>query len=218
MVRVRFCHIVVPVRRGQFRSVRENLTAATGAEPLWGGAPSAMRARRLGMSIARRSAEMNMKFTRILVATDFSLDADAGLAYALALAKSIPASVHVLHVVENPLAAGVWSSDLYTSEIAGLQINLVRDAEKRLRAGIRSLDHPGVKLTTEVRTGRAGSTIVECARDRESDLVVIGTHGRTGLAHLVMGSVAEHVVRHAPCPVLVIRPIEHPAQAASAAS
>ena len=159
-----------------------------------------------------------MKFTRILVATDFSLDADAGLAYALALAKSIPASVHVLHVVENPLAAGVWSSDLYTSEIAGLQINLVRDAEKRLRAGIRSLDRPGVPITTEVRTGRAGPTIVECARDRESDLVVIGTHGRTGLAHLVMGSVAEHVVRHAPCPVLVIRPIEQKAQTAAAAS
>lgn len=159
-----------------------------------------------------------MTFTRILVATDFSLDSDGAVAYALALAKTIPASIHLLHVVDNPLAAGVWSSDVYTAEIAGLQINLVREAEKQLRAGVRTLDRPGITITTEVRTGRPGRTIVDCARDRECDLVVVGSHGRTGVAHLIMGSVAEHVVRHAPCPVLVIRPIEHEAQRAAAAS
>jgi universal stress protein A len=170
------------------------------------------------MRLASTSMEVPVTATRILVATDFSLDSDAALAYALALAKTIPASLHVLHVVENPLAAGVWSSEVYTSEIAGLQINLVRDAKKQLSQGVRALDHPGVKITTEVRTGRAAPTIVQCARERESDLIVVGSHGRTGLAHLTMGSVAEHVVRHAPCPVLVVRPVEHEARAAAAAS
>jgi universal stress protein A len=171
-----------------------------------------------GMSIALDDRGDDMTFTRILVATDFSLDSDGAVAYALALAKTIPASIHLLHVVDNPLAAGVWSSDVYTAEIAGLQINLVREAEKQLRAGVRTLDRPGITITTEVRTGRPGRTIVDCARDRECDLVVVGSHGRTGVAHLIMGSVAEHVVRHAPCPVLVIRPIEHEAQRAAAAS
>ena len=159
-----------------------------------------------------------MKFTRILVATDFSLDSDSALAYALALARTIPASVHVLHVVENPLAAGVWSSEVYTTEIAGLQINLVREAKRHLQRGLRGIDHRGVKMTSEVRTGRAGPTVVECARDIEADLVVVGSHGRTGVAHLVMGSVAEHVVRHAPCPVLVIRPIQREKHQAAVAS
>ena len=159
-----------------------------------------------------------MTFTHILVATDFSVDSNSALAYALALAKTIPATVHVVHVVDNPLAAGIWSSEVYTSEITGLQINLVRDAEKQLRDALRAIDRPGVKITSEVRTGRPAATIVECARDHASDLVVVGSHGRTGLAHLVMGSVAEHVVRHAPCPVLVIRPVEHDTSAQSVAS
>jgi nucleotide-binding universal stress UspA family protein len=149
-----------------------------------------------------------MTATRILVATDFSLDADAALAYALALARTVPASVHVVHVVDNPLAAGVWSSEIYTSEIQGLQINLVREAARQLRRGLRAIDHHGVKLTSEVLTGRPGPAIAQCARDGAYELVVVGTHGRTGLSHLLMGSVAEHVVRHAPCPVLVVRPIE----------
>lgn len=157
-----------------------------------------------------------MTISRILVATDFSLDADAALAGALALAKTIPASVHLLHVVENPLAAGVWSSEIYTVQIAGLQVNLVRDAEKELKRGVRALGTTGVKITTEVRTGRVAQEIVQCARDREIDLVVVGSHGRTGVARLMMGSVAEHVVRHAPCPVLVTRPLERETAARAA--
>jgi universal stress protein A len=156
-----------------------------------------------------------MTRTRILVATDFSLDADGALAYALSLARTIPASVHVVHIVDNPLAAGVWSSEVYTTEIAGLQINLVHDAEKQLRRGLRAIDHHGIELTSDVRAGRPGPAIVACAREGAYDLIIVASHGRTGLAHLVMGSVAEYVVRHAPCPVLVVRPVEHRAHAAA---
>jgi universal stress protein A len=156
-----------------------------------------------------------MSSSRILVATDFSLDADGALLYALRLANTIPAALDLLHVVDNPLAAGVWSSELYTSEVAGLQINLVRDAEQQLRRGLRALDHRGVKITTEVKTGRPGPTIVECARQGGHDLIIVGSHGRTGISRLLMGSVAEYVVRHAPCPVLIVRPIEREQRAAA---
>lgn len=151
---------------------------------------------------------MTVTIKRILVATDFSLDSDAAVSYALALAKTVHASVDLLHVVDNPLAAGVWSSEIYSAEIAGLQVNLVRDAEQNLKRAIQSIDRPGVKITGEVRTGRPAATIVEFARERGVDLIVVGSHGRTGVSRLMMGSVAEHVVRTAPCAVLVVRPPE----------
>jgi universal stress protein A len=143
-----------------------------------------------------------MTISRILVPTDFSPDADAALTYASELAAVVGASVHLLHVVEDPLAAGVWSSEVYTAEIAGLQINLVRDAEQRL--GHYEGAATG-RLTTEVRTGPAARAIIDVAKDKGIDLIVMGTHGRTGLAHALMGSVAERIVRHASCPVLTLR-------------
>lgn len=143
-----------------------------------------------------------MTITRILVPTDFSADANAAFDYALGLARKFDAPVHLLHVVEDPLAAGMWSSEIYTAQIAGLQLNLVRDAEERLR---RSVPDDAGTVSTEVRTGPAAKQIVEAARETNSDLIVMGTRGRTGVAHVIMGSVAERVVRLAPCPVLTLR-------------
>jgi universal stress protein A len=147
-----------------------------------------------------------MNIQRILVATDFGPDSEAALNYALEFAKALQASVDVLHVVETPLAAGMWASEIYTAEIAGLQMNLVRDAGEHLGRTIADLSEPHVVVTGEVRTGRAATTIHEYALERGSDLIVMGTRGRTGVARMVMGSVAEGVTREAPCPVLVVRP------------
>jgi nucleotide-binding universal stress UspA family protein len=155
-----------------------------------------------------------MQITRILVPVDFSVHSEAAMHYALELAGPFHAAIHLLTVVENPLAAGVWSSEIYTVEIAELQVNLVRDAEKRLRASVPA----GVSnMTTEVRTGPAAKQILEAAAERGIDLIVMGTHGRTGLAHVVMGSVAEKVVRLAPCPVLTLHAPASPLSAASVA-
>jgi nucleotide-binding universal stress UspA family protein len=129
-----------------------------------------------------------MTITRILVPTDFSDDAAAALTYALGLAR--------------PFGAAVWSSEVYTAEIAGLQINLVRDAEQHLKEYAAERADP---ITTEVRTGSAARVILDFAREQAFDLIVMGTHGRTGLAHVVMGSVAERVARLSPCPVLTLR-------------
>jgi nucleotide-binding universal stress UspA family protein len=146
-----------------------------------------------------------MTIKRILVPMDFSLDADAALAYALELARQFSASVYLLHVLENPLAAGMWSSDAYTAELSGLSLNLVRDAEERLRQAIPTIAGVHYGLTSEVRVGKPADTIVAFAREQIIDLIVMGTTGRTGVPRILMGSVAERVVRTAPCPVLTMR-------------
>jgi nucleotide-binding universal stress UspA family protein len=149
-----------------------------------------------------------MTITRILVPTDFSAHADAAFRYALDLARRFDASVRLITVVEDLLAAGVWSSEIYTADVAGLQINIVRDTEERLRRSVPS----GATVTTEVRVGNAARQILEVAKEHGADLIVLGTHGRTGLAHVLMGSVAEKIVRLAPCPVLTLRAAERPQQ------
>jgi nucleotide-binding universal stress UspA family protein len=146
-----------------------------------------------------------MTISRILVPTDFSPDADAAFAYALELATALGASVDVLHVVEDPMAAGVWSAAMYSAELAGLQINLIRDAQERLRRSVPTIAGVRFGVFRDVRIGKAAPTIIEMARERASDLIVMGTRGRTGLSHLLMGSVAERVVQGAPCPVLTVK-------------
>ena len=142
-----------------------------------------------------------MKVHRILVPTDFSADAETAFGCALELSRNFGASVHLLHVVENPLAAGAWSSEMYTAEIAGLQINLIRGARERLRGAVP----PGAtNVVVDVRSGQPAREIVGAARELGVDVIVMGTHGRTGLSHALMGSVAERVVRLAPCPVLTM--------------
>jgi nucleotide-binding universal stress UspA family protein len=86
-----------------------------------------------------------------------------------------------------------------------LRAALVEEAEKKLEARLRPEDRRGLHATAEVSVGTGAKTITDFALSRGIDLIVMGTHGRTGLAHAVMGSVAEKVVRTAPCPVLTIR-------------
>jgi universal stress protein A len=146
-----------------------------------------------------------MTIKRILVPVDFSLDSDAALHFAVGIAQQLGASVHLLHVVENRLAAGMWSADAYTAEVPGLQVDVVRDAQERLERMIPTIAGVRFGLEHDVRVGQAAATIVEFAKDELSDLIVMGTRGRTGLAHALTGSVAEQVVRTAPCPVVTLR-------------
>jgi nucleotide-binding universal stress UspA family protein len=82
---------------------------------------------------------------------------------------------------------------------------LAKKAQAQFASRVVPADRARYGITTEIMTGRSATTIVEYAADQHVDLIVMGTHGRTGLAHLFMGSVAEHVVRKAPCPVLTVR-------------
>ena len=144
-------------------------------------------------------------FTHILVPTDFSEPSDSALEYARVLAAKFGASLHLLHVVEGPLASGPFGTEVFVTQPAALERELFENAKAKLEHRRISAMHPGQNAATEIVGGVTARAIVDYAVSRGMDLIVMGTHGRSGLPHLVMGSVAEKVVRHARCPVLTVR-------------
>ena len=146
---------------------------------------------------------MAEELTRILVPVDFSVHADKALRYAATLAGRFNATVELLHVVEDPYRTGAWSPDVYTPVIPEILDNLVADARRRLEDMKVVAAAGGVDVRTDVLIGLPAHSIIEKSTD--FDLIVMGTHGRTGLPHIVTGSVAERVVRKAACPVLTVR-------------
>jgi nucleotide-binding universal stress UspA family protein len=143
-------------------------------------------------------------FKRILVPTDFSAPSDAALEYARSVATRFGASLHLLHVVEDPYRA-VYSAEVYVPEIEGLREEILGNALGRLHDRLTPQDVSQLDATTDAVIGTPAWSIVEYAGGRDIDLIVMGTHGRSGMSHLLMGSVAEQVVRTAPCPVLTVR-------------
>ena len=144
-------------------------------------------------------------FTRILVPTDFSEPSEAALDYARVLAGKFGASLHLLHVFDAPLAAGAVSPEGFIAESPEVHARLFEDARTRLQRRITATDRNQYGAKTEIVTGSSPESIVNYARERGIDLIVMGTHGRTGIAHVLLGSVAERLVRTAPCPVLTVR-------------
>lgn len=142
----------------------------------------------------------------VLVATDFSECSDAALAYGRALAGTFGARLHVLHALEFGGAADVMGIGGYSAAVPDLYKELEETANQRLDQLISESDRRILGVKVLVATGEMPAhAIVEYAKAESIDLIVVGTHGRRGLAHLVMGSVAERVVRTAPCPVLTVR-------------
>ena len=144
----------------------------------------------------------------ILVATDFSEASDAALSYAKSLAKAFGATIHVLHVLED-LAAHAWTTEVYVAALPGVHEEMEKQARERLDATLTPDERDAYKATLTLRTGSAFVEIVRHAREIKADLLVMGTHGRGAIAHMLLGSVAERVVRKAPCPVLTVRQPEH---------
>jgi nucleotide-binding universal stress UspA family protein len=142
---------------------------------------------------------------RLLVPTDFSPTSDAALAYARDLADRYGASLQLLHVLEDPFVPGRFGSDDYLGEPPGVRTTILEDARARLARRLLSTGRAAFGTSGEVVFGRAAETIVDYAAGHGIDLIVMGTHGRTGMAHLLLGSVAERIVRTAPCPVLTVR-------------
>jgi universal stress protein A len=140
--------------------------------------------------------------TRILVATDFSAASGAALALAKTLAGRFGAALHLLHVLEDPYVTGAFAADVYAPPPAGLRESWLKSAEQTIAAVLTQQEKTALHASTEVAFGPIAATIVERAAAIGADLIVMGTHGRGGVAHLLMGSVAERVVRTARCPVL----------------
>ena len=142
----------------------------------------------------------------ILVATDFSEPSDAALRYGKDLARAYGASLHVLHVVDDLAVRVSLAPMAVTPDLGTLQTELETGARQSLDRLLTDEDRRVLRAKPMLLTSsRPGDSILSYARDANADLIVIGTHGRTGVAHLFMGSVAERVARLAPCPVLTVR-------------
>ncbi len=149
-----------------------------------------------------------IKMTNVLVATDFSDASEPALVYGREFARTFGATLHVLHVVENPLLWG--GPEAAGVDFARLQAELEASAQNTLNRIVTAEDREQLKAITVVRTGTSPAfEIAGYAKAEAIDLILIGTHGRGFVPHLLMGSVAEKVVRIAPCPVLTVRPHEH---------
>jgi len=152
---------------------------------------------------------------KILVPTDFSPRSDAALDYAAALATPLNAAVHLVHVVEEPFA-GEW--EMYVRAAQEIRDQLDADARSRLATAVGRLDPRVVPVSTGIRHGSAFEGILYEAKAIGADLIVMGTHGRSGLSHLMLGSVAERVIRGAHCPVLAVRTLPAPNAGAAESS
>ena len=142
---------------------------------------------------------------RILVATDFGEAADVALNYGRELARTFGASLDVLFVCENVLTRGI-GSDGFVPNYADMQDDLERAARKQLDSVLSDEERTELMAKAVVLTSNApADTIVWYAKETKADLVLMGTHGRGAVVHLFTGSVAERVVRLAPCPVLTVR-------------
>jgi universal stress protein A len=141
---------------------------------------------------------------RILVPTDFSHPSDVAVTYAIDLACKYRASIHLVHVMEEMNFMAAYP-DGFFAEIPALRDKLRGEAESRLLEAARRCSAVGIQTTTQVADGRPARVISEQALERGIELIVMGTHGRSGVAHFLLGSVAEHVVRTAPCPVFTVR-------------
>jgi universal stress protein A len=145
-----------------------------------------------------------MEIRRILAPTDFSELSKQGLKSALELAEAFVAKLLLLYVVEPPPypVEGIVPSHLGATMLDDLE----RQATNDLAQMLSETQASNMDVARRVVVGIPYRKIVDVAEEEKIDLIVMTTHGRTGLSHLVMGSVAEKIVRTAPCPVLTIRP------------
>jgi nucleotide-binding universal stress UspA family protein len=140
---------------------------------------------------------------RILAPTDFSDSSALAVRYAAELAEKFAAELVLLHVVQD-LALVLPDAVMPTPMPATDLTQLINAARTGLANQVAALNLGRLNPRSEVRVGSPYAEIDAAAKDLKADLICVSTHGRTGLAHLLLGSVAEKVVRHAPCPVLIV--------------
>jgi nucleotide-binding universal stress UspA family protein len=147
--------------------------------------------------------DCTMQIRRILVPTDFSAPSKQAIAYAFELAQTLGATLVLLHVIEElPSYIGFLPPEETRKDLE----DLAGRARLDLAQVAPQAQDGKIEVTCQAVVGAPAPKIIEVAQEMKADMIVIATHGRTGFRHFVMGSVAEHVVRIALCPVLTIRP------------
>ncbi len=139
-----------------------------------------------------------LKYSKILCAFEFDGNSTAAFLLASTLAKESNATLYVLHIARVP------TQDMDVPLPFDAEPRWEKEARAKLESIVRDTVKTGVQCVIEVRTGVPDTDIVRAARELGVDLIVMVTHGRTGLEHFVLGSVTEHVIRDAHCPVLVL--------------
>jgi len=142
-------------------------------------------------------------FKKILYPIDFSEHTEEITTYAVNIAKKYGSELHLLHVIPNLNYFTPYESFLTPENLIAMERNIEKGIEKDFEKVTKKIDIPVRKIT---RTGIAFVEIIDYIKEENIDLVVMGTHGRSGIEHILIGSVAEKMVRKSPCPVLTIRP------------
>ena len=146
---------------------------------------------------------MNKMFYRIVVPTDFSPNAEPAWALAQRLAAALESEIVLTHVLVEALP---WSDGPFTSEQMRILFAEHRQwASAKLDEMVHAARANGLRARSALRTGKPHEEIVALLLDERADLVVMGTHGRGGMSRALLGSVADRVLRLAPCPVLTVR-------------
>ena len=145
---------------------------------------------------------------QVMVPTDFSEASECALKYGRAFAASFGASLHVVHVVED-FVAWSWAADTYVATLPRIREEVEAEAVARLGQLIPPAEAERLQAKVALLAGNPFIEIVRYAREHDIDLIVMGTHGRGPVAHALIGSVAEKVVRKAHCPVLTVRHPQH---------
>jgi nucleotide-binding universal stress UspA family protein len=153
-----------------------------------------------------KSRATALQLRKILLPTDFSGCANYALPYAAAIARAAGATIVCVHVVEPIVPAVGYSGLAEPMPIADMSDQLEDSAERELPALAECEEFDGLTVEEVIVHGDAAAEIVRVAAEREVDLIVVSSHGRTGLGRIIFGSTAEAVVRHASCPVLVVKP------------
>ena len=149
-----------------------------------------------------------IELKRILVPTDFSKTSEVAINYARALATAFGASLDVLHVLEDPYVHG-WASVSSLPNLPSYREVLTQRAHERLEELVTPADRERFHAQIVTKFGAPFIEIIRYAKEHDIDLIVMGTHGHGPIVHMLMGNVAEKVVRKAPCPVLTVRHPEH---------
>ena len=147
-----------------------------------------------------------MNIRSILVPTDFSECGNYALSYAASLARLFGASILCVHVIEPMVPTVGYSGMTEPLPLADISDQLEDSAERELPKLADCEECAGIEVEELIVHGEAASEIVRVAKEKAADLIVVSSHGGTGLGRILFGSTAEAIVRHAPCPVLVVKP------------
>lgn len=152
-----------------------------------------------------------IKIERILVPVDFSQSSETALRYACEIARDRAAKLYVLHVIHQRIIDTLhhMSALGYKGEFPEVLSEVVKERREELDRFLPREARQGMDVEFEVRKGKPAEEVIQVARENRIDLIVLGTLGRSSIEAVLVGSVARHVTNHAPCPVLLVRPVQH---------